>query len=56
MKTTKSIISGNKLTVSNGRVISNQLKEWASIAEMPMVEQANSKYILIIDIKEIKIL
>jgi len=46
---TKSIISGNKLTVSNGRVISNQLKEWASIAEMPMVEQANSKYILNID-------
>ena len=46
---TKSIISGNKLTVSNSRVISKHLKEWANVAEMPMVEQSNSKYILNID-------
>jgi hypothetical protein len=46
---TKSIISGNKLTVSNSRVISKYLKEWANVAEMPMVEQSNAKYILNID-------
>jgi hypothetical protein len=46
---TKSIFSGNKLTVSNSRVISKQLKEWANVAEMPMVEQSNCKYILNID-------
>jgi hypothetical protein len=45
----KSIISGNKLTVSNSRIISKQLKEWSNVAEVPMIEQSNSKYILDID-------
>jgi hypothetical protein len=46
---TKSVFSEKKLTVSNSRVIQNQLKEWANVEEITMIDQSNCKYILDID-------